>query len=499
MVVFKNNKLYIKYFVEKTMPDKDEKGITAKKEKDFSEWYNQLLQKAELIEYTDVSGCYILRPRAFAVWEKIREYFDKKIKEIGVKNAYFPLFIPESLLKKEEKHFKGFKAEVAWVTKGGESDLNDPLAVRPTSETIIHSTLPKWIRSYKDLPLRLNQWCNVVRWEFKHPTPFIRSREFLWQEGHSAFSDEKEADKEVHEILNYYAEIYEKLLAVPVIKGSKSKKETFAGADYTLSVETFLPNGKAIQGATSHYLGQNFSDVFNIKYSGQDEKVKLVHQTSWGISTRAIGIMLMMHSDNKGLVLPPNVAEEKIVIVPIFSEKDKEKVLKVAEKVYKELKEFNPIFDNREDYTPGWKFNEWELKGIPIRVEIGPKDVEKKQAVVVMRHDLRKENVKLDVLKEKIIKNLEAMHQELLDNAKSFIKKNTVFVASLKEMENAIKARKLVKGNWCTGVRCEEEIKEKCDGAKSLVIPFDEPMVKGKKCFNCNNDAKNVCYFAKSY
>ncbi len=481
------------------MASKDEKGISVKKEQDFSEWYTQLIQKAELVEYTDVSGCYILRPRAFAVWEKIREYFDIKIKNSGVKNLYFPMFIPESLLKKEEKHFKGFKAEVAWVTKGGETVLSDPLAVRPTSETIIHNTLPKWIRSHKDLPLRLNQWCNVVRWEFKHPTPFLRSREFLWQEGHSAFSNEDDAKREADEILNYYTEIYEKLLAVPVIKGRKSKNETFAGADYTLSVETFLPNGKAIQGATSHYLGQNFSDAFNIKYSDQDEKVKLVHQTSWGISTRAIGIMIMMHSDNMGLVLPPNVAEEKAVIIPIFQEKDKPKVMKAAEKIYKELKEFNPILDDRKDYTPGWKFNEWELKGIPLRVEIGPRDVEKKQAVIVTRHDSKKENVKIENLKDRVTKALARMHDELLENARMYMRKNTVFVASTKEMENSIKARKLVKGNWCTGVRCEEDIKTKCDGTKSIVMPLDEPMLKGKKCFNCGNDAKAVCYFGKSY
>ncbi len=481
------------------MKARDERGISVKKEQDFSEWYSQLIQKAELAEYTDVSGCYILRPRAFAVWEKIREYFDPKIKNSGVKNLYFPMFIPESLLKKEEKHFKGFKAEVAWVTKGGETQLNDPLAVRPTSETIIHNTLPKWIRSYKDLPLRLNQWCNVVRWEFKHPTPFLRSREFLWQEGHSAFSNQDDAEKEAHEILNYYAEIYEKLLAVPVIKGRKSKNEAFAGAEYTLSVETFLPNGKAIQGATSHYLGQNFSDVFNIKYSDQDEKVKLVHQTSWGISTRAIGVMLMMHSDNTGLVLPPNVADEKAVIVPICSDKDRIKVMKAAEKIYKELKELNPILDDRKEYTPGWKFNEWELKGIPLRIEIGPKDVEKKQAVLVTRHDSKKESVKLEDVKERAVKALARMHDELLENARIHLRKNTVFVAGIKEMENAIKSRKLVKGNWCTGVRCEEDIKAKCDGAKSIVIPLDEPMVKGKKCFNCGNDAKAVCYFGKSY
>jgi len=481
------------------MSKKDEKGITVKKEQDFSEWYSQLLQKAELIEYTDVSGCYILRPRAYVIWEKLKDYFDKKIKKSGVKNVYFPLFIPESLLRKEEGHFKGFKAEVAWVTHGGESKLNERLAVRPTSETLIHNTLPKWIRSYKDLPLRINQWCNVVRWEFKHPTPFLRSREFLWQEGHSSFANKQEAEREVLEILNYYEEVYEKLFAVPIIKGKKSNKEKFAGADYTLSVETFLPNGKAIQGATSHYLGHNFAEAFNIKFVDSDEKVRLVHQTSWGISTRSIGIMILIHSDNKGLVLPPNVADEKVVVVPILSEKDKEKVIKSANKIYKDLKEFNPILDDRVEYSPGWKFNEWEMKGIPIRVEIGPRDLVKKQAVIVTRHDGKKEFVKLDNLNERISRALNRMQSDLFEKAKKTINSNTVFVASYKDLEKAIKNKKLVKGNWCCSVRCEEDIKYKSEGAKSLVIPLDEPMVKGKKCFNCEKEAKSVCYFGKSY
>ncbi len=479
---------------------KDTKGITAKKEGDFSEWYTQVLQKAELIEYTDVSGCYILRPAAYAIWEKVQAYFDKKIKDSGVKNVYFPLFIPESLLLKEEEHFKGFKAEVAWVTEAGDTKLNERLAIRPTSETIIYHTMPKWIRSYKDLPLRINQWCNVVRWEFKHGTPFLRSREFLWQEGHSAFATRQEAEKEVSEILNYYADIYENLYAVPVIKGRKSKKEKFPGAEYSLSVETFMPNGKSLQGATSHYLGQNFSDAFNIRFIDKDEKTKLVHQNSWGISTRSIGAMIIVHSDDKGLVLPPNVADNKVVIVPIILDaKEKENIIKVCHDIGRSLKEFNPVVDDRDEYTPGWKFNEWEMKGIPIRVEVGPKDIVKKQAVVVTRHDGKKSAAKIKEIRDYVKNDLDRMQKELLDKAKKFVRNNTLFVNNSKEFDKAIKDKKFVKGNWCETLNCEDEIKTKSDGAKSLVIPLDEPVVKGKKCFNCSREASVVCYFGKSY
>lgn len=481
------------------MQKKDEKGITVKKDDDLSEWYTQLLQKADLIEYTDVSGCYILKPRSYAIWEKLQAFLDKKFKDSGVKNTYFPLFIPEHLLTKEAKHFAGFTPEVAWVTEAGSSKLNERLAIRPTSETIMYNAYSKWIRSYKDLPLRLNQWCNVVRWEFKHSTPFLRSREFLWQEGHSAFATKPEAEKEALEMLNYYAQAYEELCAVPVIKGRKSKKEKFAGAEYSLSVETFLPNGKGIQCATSHYLGQNFSEAFNIRFIDKDEKTKLVHQNSWGFSTRSIGIMLMMHSDDKGLIIPPNVAENKLVIVPILIDKEKENVLKVCNDVAKQLKEFNPLVDDREDHTPGWKFNDWELKGMPIRIEIGPKDIAKDSVMLVTRHDGRKSPTKIKSLKEEIRKTLDDMQQALLDKAKKHIKNSTVVVNNWKEAERALKEKKLIKGNWCDTMNCEEDIKNKSDGAKSLNISLDEPELKGKKCFNCGKEASYVCYFGKSY
>ncbi len=481
------------------MQKKEEKGITIKKDDDFSEWYTQLLQKADLIEYTDVSGCYILRPRSYAIWERVQAYLDSKIKASGVKNAYFPLLIPEHLLTKESKHFAGFTPEVAWVTEAGSTKLSERLAIRPTSETIMYQAYAKWIRSYKDLPLRLNQWCNVVRWEFKHSTPFLRSREFLWQEGHSAFATKQEAEKEALEMLNYYADTYENLYAVPVMKGKKSKKEKFAGAEYTLSIETFLPNGKAIQCATSHYLGQNFSEAFNIRFIDKDEKTKLVHQNSWGFTTRSIGVMLMMHSDDKGLIIPPNVADNKVVIVPILIDKEKEKVLKACHEVAKSLKEFNPILDDREDVTPGFKFNDWELKGVPIRIEIGPKDLAKESAFVATRHDGKKTSIKLKTLKEEIKVLLDEMQTSLLEKAKKYIKNNTIFVNNYKEFEKSIKEKKMVKANWCDTMNCEEDIKNKSEGAKSVGIPLDEPELKGKKCFNCGKEASNVCYFAKSY
>jgi len=360
-----------------------ELGLTVTKEQDFSGWYTQLLQKAELIEYSDVSGCYILRPRAYYIWEKIQEYLDKKFKATGVKNTYFPLFIPESLLTKEKEHVEGFSPEVAWVTHAGETKLNERLAIRPTSETIMYAAYAKWIRSYKDLPLLLNQWNSVVRWEFRNPVPFLRSREFLWQEGHSVFATKQEADTEVRERLEIYDQCYNELLCIPTLKGRKSEKEKFAGADYSYSLEAFLPNGRAAQACTSHHLGQNFSRAFNIIYLDNEGQQQYAYQNSWGFSTRSLGIMIMIHSDNKGLILPPAVAECQAVIIPISSEEKKKDILNACKQAQKTLKHFNAFVDDREEHTPGWKYNEWELKGIPLRIEIGPRDLEKDQAVLV--------------------------------------------------------------------------------------------------------------------
>lgn len=481
--------------------DKDVKGLTASKDKDFSEWYTQLIQKAELIEYSPVSGCYILRPNAYHIWEKVQNYFDALIKADGVKNCYFPLFIPESLLTKEKEHVEGFAPEVAWVDYGGDTKLGERLAVRPTSETIMYDAYAKWIRSHKDLPLRLNQWNNVVRWEFKHCTPFLRSREFLWQEGHTAFATQKEAAVEARQILDLYEQVFREMYALPVLKGQKSEAEKFAGAEYTLSVEAFLPNGKAIQGATSHHLGQHFSRAFGISFIDEKQQQQFVYQNSWGISTRSIGVMILMHSDDRGLVLPPKVALTQVVIVPILFDDSKTAVLKEAQNLLKRLmkKGLSVHLDDRDDYTPGWKFNEWEMKGVPLRIELGPKDLAKKQAMVARRDTGEKKAINLDKIETEVPDLLEQIQVSLLEKAEKNLKENIIPVLNLKDAEKQLKAEKLIFAPWCGQPTCEEEFKTKT-GAKSLNSPFEQPALKkDQTCFACKEKAKVWFYFGKSY
>lgn len=469
-------------------------GIKAKKDKNFSEWYSQLVSKSDLIEYTDISGCYVLKPVAYSIWKKIQNFLNKKIESIGVKNTYFPLLIPESLLKKEVEHIKGFTPEVAWVTQTGSSKLKEKLAIRPTSETIMYPLYSKWIRSYRDLPLKLNQWNNIIRWEFKHSIPFMRSREFLWQEGHTAFANKKEAEKEVKKILTFYKQTYEDLLAVPVIEGKKTEKEKFAGASYTLSIETFLPNGKAAQCATSHHLGQKFAKAFNIRFSDKDKNIKYVYQNSWGLSTRSIGIMIMMHSDNNGLVLPPKVCDITVVIIPIYNKKTKSEVIKIAKKIKSLIK--NSIIDDRK-YTPGFKFNEWELKGIPLRIEIGPREIKKKECIIVRRDTRKKQKIKISQLKKQIPNLLKEIQDSLFKKAQKFLKDSIIEVKTWKEFGQAIKNKKLIKTFWCGSRKCEDIIKDETS-AKTLVIPFNQPKNLGC-CIKCNKKAKYQIYFAKSY
>ncbi|MBN2367934.1 proline--tRNA ligase, partial [Candidatus Woesearchaeota archaeon] len=407
-------------------------GLTVKKDEDFSEWYTQVIQKADMADYSAVSGCIVFMANSYAIWEKIQAFLDGKLKKSGVRNAYFPLLIPESLLTREQEHVEGFTPEVAWVTHAGDSKLSEKLAVRPTSETIMYDSYSKWIRSYNDLPLRLNQWCNIVRWEFKHAMPFIRTREFLWQEGHTVFATKEESDKEVLEILEYYRQTFEDVLAIPVIPGKKTNIEKFAGADYSTALETFLPVKKAIQGATSHSLGQNFSKAFDISFIDDSGEKKHGWQNSWGFTTRSIGIMIIMHGDDKGLVLPPRVAPIKAVIVPILFDKTKDKVLKKAKELKKTLSKHEVMLDDREGYTPGWKYNEWELKGVPLRIELGPKDIDNKQVVVVRRDTGKKETVKWTQLKKKVDELLEDIQKSMYKKAKKNIEESIVRVKDWK-------------------------------------------------------------------
>lgn len=486
---------------EKANNGKSELGITAKKELDFSEWYPQVIQKAEMIEYGPVSGCMVIRPYAYTIWEFVQAFLDRQFKKSGVENAYFPMLIPESFLKKEQEHVEGFTPEVAWVTEHGDTKFEERLAIRPTSETIMYDSYKKWIRSYRDLPLRLNQWCNIVRWEFKHPVPFLRTREFLWQEGHTVFATKEEAMAETTEILDIYARAFEELYAVPVLKGRKSETEKFAGAVYTNSVETFMPNGRACQGGTTHLLGQNFAKAFDITFLDKDGKKQYAWQNSWGFSTRSIGIMVAMHGDDKGLVLPPRIAPIQVVIVPIlFSNTPtvNEKILELARTIKKELKTIRAELDEREEYSPGFKFNYWELKGVPLRIEIGPKDLEKNNLVFVRRDTGVKENVKIEEVNIRAIKILAEIQDNLYNKAKKLLDDSTVKADSLSDLKEIINSNKIAYVQWCGNSDCEAKVKDET-GAKSLNIPFKQPELKGNCFAGCGRKAEKMIYFAKSY
>jgi prolyl-tRNA synthetase family I len=385
---------------------KSEEGLTIKKEENFSEWYQQLIIKSELADYTDVSGCIVFRPGSFQVWEKIKEECDKRFKKLGIKNCYFPLFIPEKAFKKEQEHVEGFIPEVAWVTQAGNTKLNEKLAIRPTSEAIMYESFSKWIRSWRDLPLKYNQWNNVVRWEFNNPVPFFRTREFLWNEGHSVFASEKESLKEASKIKKVYEEVVEEFMALPGIYGRKTEKEKFAGAVFSEKIHYILPNGRVIEGPCFHHDGQNFAKAYKIKFSDENGKEEYCWQNTYAISTRMLGTMFAIHSDNKGVIIPPKLAENKVVIIPILFDKIKDRIIKEAEKLKKILKEFNPILDDREEYSPGWKYSEWELKGIPLRIEIGPRELEGKQLIIVKRNNGKKSIIQTKDAKKEIKKIL---------------------------------------------------------------------------------------------
>lgn len=503
-------------------------GVTVDKNKDFPGWYQQILVKGEMLDYYDVSGCYILRPGSYAIWEQIQQWFDRKIKSIGVQNAYFPMFVSSKVLEREKDHVEGFAPEVAWVTRAGSSELEEPVAIRPTSETVMYPYYAKWIRSHRDLPIKLNQWNSVVRWEFKHPQPFLRTREFLWQEGHTAHLTAQEADKEVLQILDYYTGIYEELLAVPVVKGRKTEKEKFAGGLYTTTCEGYIPTtGRGIQGATSHCLGQNFSKMFNISVEnpeGPDKPKLFAWQNSWGLSTRVIGVMIMIHSDNKGLVIPPRVSQYQTVVIPVglTSKTTKEQenaIYSGADAIVEKLrcKDVRVVSDYRDTYSPGWKFSDWELKGVPLRLEFGPKDLEKGQVTAVRRDNGAKIVISLDEVDTKVPQVLEEIQQSLFEAAKEKFDSHRVIVDEWKDFVPNLNKKNIILAPWCGVEECEDDIKDssakKDDGeeeeedekapsmgAKSLCIPFEQPSLReGQKCVKCDKSALQYCMFGRSY
>lgn len=472
------------------------KNIT-KMDEDFAKWYTDIILKAELVDYAPMKGFMVIRPYGYAIWENIQKILDTKFKETGHENAYFPVLIPESLLNKEKEHVEGFAPEVAWVTHGGENKLEEKLCFRPTSETIISTMYSKWVKSYRDLPVLINQWANVMRWE-KTTRPFLRTTEFLWQEGHTLHETSDEAQAETLKMLDIYADLYENYLAMPVIKGKKSDKEKFAGAEATYTIEAMMHDGKALQSATSHYFGDGFAKAFNIEYQGRDSKLHNPYQTSWGMSTRSIGGIIMTHGDDRGLKLPPNIAPIQVVVVPFVSEKE-EVIIKVNE-IYNLLNSsgLRVKKDLRDNQTSGFKCNEWELKGVPVRVEIGPRDIEKNEIILFRRDTCTKYNVNLKDIVEEIKRLLDDIQNNMYKMALENRNKKTTTASNLDEYKSlSEKEDGFVKIMWCGKRKCEDILKEEC-GATIRCIPFDEKKSKAK-CTICGEDSKHMVYTAKQY
>ncbi|KAM0681006.1 hypothetical protein GINT2_000789 [Glugoides intestinalis] len=494
-------------------------GIVTRKEDNFHDWYTQVIIKGELIDYYDIRGCFIMRPASMFMWSSIRNWFEARIQGLGVQECYFPMLVSKSNLEREKDHLENFNPELAWITRCGDKDLDVPVAIRPTSETIMYPAFAKWLSSYRELPMKLNQWCSVLRWEVKSTLPFIRGREFLWQEGHTVYFHKEEAEIETKQILDLYAGIYQDLLAVPVIKGRKSKKETFGGAEYTLSIEAFIPGtGKGVQAATSHHLGQNFSKMFDIKvdYENNSEAKTNVYQNCWGLTTRSIGIAIMIHSDNRGFVCPPRIAEIQAVIVlcgikATTTEAEKDKLEDFAKKVFESLKEagVRVHFDRRENLSPGFKFNHWELRGVPCRIEIGFKDMEKNEVCIARRDNCVKAQTTTCNIVNTIKETINNMHNDLYNKAEEELNNRKKTVNSFGEMLEELNKKNIVLAPWCTAVECENEIGEKTTikehgevvlmGAKSLCIPLEEKSFSGKKCISCGSDAKCFALFGRSY
>lgn len=465
-------------------------------EDDFAKWYTDIVLKAGLADYTDVKGFIAIKPYGFAIWEGIQKYADGKFKEHQVKNLSMPVLIPESLLNKEKEHVEGFAPEVAWVTVGGGETLEERLCVRPTSETIFSTMYAKWLSSWRELPYLYNQWCNVLRWE-KETRPFLRSREFLWQEGHTIHETAEEAKKFTLEMLDVYQDVIENLLAIPVLKGEKTPLEKFAGAESTYTVETLMHDGRALQGGTSHYFGQNFTKPFEVKFQNREGKEEYPYQTSWGVTTRLIGAVIMAHGDNRGLKLPPKVAPIQVVIVPIAMHK--EGVEDKAKEIYEVLnKNFRTELDLRDNYSTGYKFNDWELRGVPVRIELGPRDIENGVCVVVRRDTLEKTTVKLDELQEKVEELLDDIQKNMYNECVKRAEERTTVAKNMDEFEKNINENQgYVKAMWCGKEECENKIKE-ITGAHSRCIPFEQEKISDH-CICCGEKAEKMVVWGRQY
>ena len=463
---------------------------------DFAKWYTDIVKKAELVDYSGIKGCMVIRPYGYAIWENIQADLDRRFKEKGHENVYMPMFIPESLLQKEKDHVEGFAPECAWVTIGGSEKLNEKLCVRPTSETLFCEHYAKIINTYRDLPKLYNQWCSVVRWE-KTTRPFLRTSEFLWQEGHTMHETPEEAKEETLTMLKVYEDFYRETLAIPAVVGKKTEKEKFAGALETYTIEPMMHNGVALQGGTSHYFGDGFSKSFDITYTGRDNKLHYPHQTSWGVSTRMIGAIIMVHGDDDGLVLPPKISPIQVAIVPIATHK--EGVLEKGEELYNRLKgQFRVKYDD-SDQSPGWKFSQYEMKGVPVRVELGPKDIEKNQCVIVRRDTREKIFVSLENLEVEVEKALQAVHDGMYERALKNMEEKTFVAKDFDEFVTTAKERPgFIKAMWCGDKECEEKLKEVTGGVKSRCIPFEEEHLSDK-CVCCGKEAKHMVYWGKQY
>jgi prolyl-tRNA synthetase len=461
---------------------------------DFAQWYTDVVKKAELCDYASVKGCMVIKPAGYAIWENIQSELDRRFKETGVQNVYLPLFIPESLLQKEKDHVEGFAPEAAWVTHGGNEQLQERMCVRPTSETLFCDFYSKDIHSYRDLPRVYNQWCSVVRWE-KTTRPFLRSREFLWQEGHTAHATAEEAEERTIQMLNLYADFCEEVLAMPVIRGQKTDKEKFSGAEATYTIEALMHDGKALQSGTSHNFGDGFAKAFDIQYAAKDNSLKYVHQTSWGMTTRLIGAIIMVHGDDNGLVLPPRIAPTQIVIVPI--QQKKEGVLDKAYELRDVLSNFKVKVDD-SDKSPGFKFAESEMRGIPVRVEIGPRDIENNQAVLVRRDTHEKMTVSLDNIAEEVGKLLDTIQHDMLERARAHRDAHTYVATDYESFVETINTKPgFVKAMWCGDQACEDKIKEDTT-ATSRCMPFAQEHLSDK-CVCCGKPAKKMVYWGKAY